>query len=57
MLRDSLGIVQLAADAQCAGVLRAVANINDMIAPKLIGMKVTDQAGLCLEASGLGVPA
>ncbi|CAE7246141.1 PGIC1-A [Symbiodinium sp. CCMP2592] len=28
------------------GVLKAVANINDIIAPKLIGMKVTDQATL-----------
>ena len=26
------------------GVLKAVANINDIIAPKLIGMKVTEQA-------------
>jgi hypothetical protein len=26
------------------GVLKAVANINDIIAPKLVGMKVTDQA-------------
>ncbi|CAE7750664.1 ENO, partial [Symbiodinium sp. CCMP2456] len=28
------------------GVLKAVANINDIIAPKLIGMKVTEQATL-----------
>lgn len=28
------------------GVLKAVANINDVIAPKLVGMKVTDQAGI-----------
>lgn len=28
------------------GVLKAVANVNELIAPKLIGHKVTDQAGL-----------
>ena len=27
------------------GVLKAVANINEIIAPKLMGMKVTEQAG------------
>merc|ERR1719345_199100 len=28
------------------GVLKAVANVNDIIAPKLIGMDVSDQAGI-----------
>jgi len=28
------------------GVLKAVANVNDIIAPRLIGMDVTDQAGI-----------
>merc|ERR1719329_990466 len=28
------------------GVLKAVDNVNDIIAPKLIGLKVTDQAGI-----------
>merc|ERR1711976_829450 len=28
------------------GVLKAVKNVNDMIAPKLVGMEVTDQKGI-----------
>ena len=28
------------------GVLKAVANVNDLIAPKLMGMNVRDQAGI-----------
>merc|ERR1719446_1180092 len=28
------------------GVLKAVSNVNDIIAPKLVGMDVTDQAGI-----------
>merc|ERR1719160_1350556 len=28
------------------GVLKAVANVNDVIAPKLIGLDVRDQAGI-----------
>jgi len=28
------------------GVLKAVANVNDVIAPKLVGTEVTDQTGI-----------
>ena len=36
------------------GVLTAVANVNDKIAPKLLGMDAHDQAGLDRRARGAG---